>query len=572
MQSRKLSSVFVVCIILISFGTTFGIFINYNARPMLIYPRFGNPLRTSPTNGTENGNSWLIQEINLWIGIDPIDAVIPTGWFDKARWSIAFEPIIFPGSVLFNGSVNLIEYSELAIHPESPRALKISVAVPATIMPGMYNLYIAFDRAIHPATEGVIPGSYIGERQSMGISANGFQLAETNAIYVPWTDDPTPSDPNPAAPFTLATITDVHVAHVNATQTEAANLDALTNLAYSLTLWSPDLLVITGDLTNSPSNNPNEYLTAFNYYRSLGIPILMTNGNHDQGDLGLFPYYFGSTYAKIDWANLTLITFNSALQINPHDLNWIINGIKTARSQNKPVFLASHIPMVDVFGRQATGGSAAILDAMIKYNVSAVLHGHNHYNLIMDAEKARQQYLSFGDMEEACQIPSQGFNNAPPVTKPNIIITTSGAKASRDNLQKVWPEYQAYEGYRCISMVDNHIVNYTYDLDGDGVRDPSYSQPCAINYSQTSDQGIGTSLTAKSYFTVFNNLTECVPRGRITFMVPKAQSGYQWKTIAGIPLLTRAYLSNATHEFFEFRGNIPAKTTITITLQQQVSP
>ena len=64
-----------------------------------------------------------------------------------------------------------------------------------------------------------------------------------------------------------------------------------------------------------------------------------------------------------------------------------------------------------------------------------------------------------------------------------------------------------YAGYRKFTIVNNLVVNYTYDYNNDGIRDPQLCTPNGrYNISTTFDLGIGTSSTANVTWNLINNM------------------------------------------------------------------
>jgi hypothetical protein len=565
MKQKQIMALILGILVSVTIFIPTAVSINNNIRAELIYPRMGASIRTSPTEGSQSAKEWLEKPISIWISTDPAMGLLPNQWNKKSLWMIGLEASVISNMSLVICDVIEISQGRMDAIMDRSLALEIIVKIPGTIEPGLYNLHVAFKHNLTEVRAPIYPGSFLGVKGSGNAHTEGFYLSERVCVYVPWINDPEPNEQNPLNAFSFITMNDIHIAFSSIEETIPSNFAHLNQLREELSIWAPEVIIISGDLTNAPKNFPNEYMFGYEFYSSLGIPILTNNGNHDQGNLGLFPYYFSPLQSITDWSTVRFINFNSALQIDQKSTNWIINGIKIATNNRQAVFLASHIPLMDVFARDVSGSAAAIMDAMIMYNGTGLLHGHNHYNLVMDAEKARSAYLTYGNMEKACEIPSPQNPSVSEITKPKLIITTSGAKGARDKLTDFWTNYQAYEGYRRITIQNNRMMNYTYDLDGDGFRDPSYSQPLfQLNRTINYDSLIGIDPNAGVTYTIINNLTESIPSARVMVTVPKAPFGYQWNATGVNNILLRSQIANLTHVTLEYRVPIAAKTTQTI--------
>jgi hypothetical protein len=267
------------------------------------------------------------------------------------------------------------------------------------------------------------------------------------------------------------------------------------------------------------------------------------------------------------------IQINTASFLNGKQVSWISSTLKN-RPAKSTVFLNGHIPLIDVLGRPYQGYSAVLLDSMIKYGGTAVLQGHNHYDMIMDADKALPIFkdliksinVAIGSeiYTEACHIPSRVGNSAPSGVGTKLIITTSGAKDERGyklRNEGIWQDYQVYLGYRRITLANNQMVNYTYDLDGDNIRDPSYSTPLwQLNGSYEFDP-LNPSIGCN--YTIINNLTEPIESARVRFLLPN-EIGKTWQPTSGLGIegtdfIKRYSVSNATHSFFEYRIRVPER-------------
>lgn len=567
---KKFRAMLLVAICSASLIAIFYGYTVWNSRAVLMSPRLGSPIRTSPSDGSGGSGGFLPGEISIWVATDPADVPIPSAWTNKDNWKIGLRHV-----ALENMSLQFVQVTSAATSNAmfvstgagdssslASNAVKITFTVPDSFLPGLYDLHVGFKNDLSAAGNNIIPGSYQG---SMGSgSGTGFLLSEPSCVYVPWTGDAVPSDPvNTSSlsyyPYSIIQISDIH--H-GTNQTTREQLDISSkfsdDLRDALEIMAPDAVVITGDLTRDPYERESEYECVRNWVKDLGIPCIIANGNHDQGNLGLWPYYFGPQTAVVDWGGAKFITFNSVLPISAEVLELITSEIRASGQAGTPFFTACHVPVIDALERQIQGSTAAILDAMVQYNGTGLLNGHNHYDLVMDARIAMEKYLMMEDIEESCEYTDLAGEPLPPIDGPKVIITTTGGYDGRDNIQEQWPSYIPTAGYRKITLADNRMVNYTYDMDGDGNRDPSYAQEmfnlnATLVYNNTN-----------ATYEVWNNLTESILGARASLTLPYNPSS-PW-TVSTSGVTERFRVNNGTHEYIDLRFVAPLKSNTTIEL------
>lgn len=576
---------------------SFG-YVALSARAMLVNPRLGTPMRTPAASGNATAEGYLDGTLSIYVGTDPADAMVPRAWLDKAQWEIGFTSTMLDNAPLVKGEVTSIETTSNVFVSYgagdsswlSQNAIRIGVRVPASIQPGSYNLHVGFKQALAAANLTIIPGLYQGPASSASEFAAGFVLSEPNCVYVPWVNDSLPSDSLQSSsgyykPFSMVHLSDIHFGAEADERLQLASSEVYTSaFKDALSIIAPEVMIATGDLTRSPFARDYEYRLAYDWFVSLGIPVIISNGNHDQQNQGLWPYYFGPQTSVVDWANMTFISFNSNLVISGQTASLIAQEVKAATSRGHPVFTACHVPLMDVFGRQTQGSAATIVDAMVRHNGTAILQGHNHYNLVMDAATALDRYLTMGNMADACEFTDLEGEPLPPITGPKMIITSSVGYEGRDRLQQIWESYIPTTSYREIVMVDNMIANYTYDMNGDGSRDATYSTPVfdytvdqsqdqipLLNYSFVFDEG---DFSAGANYTITNNLTEMIHGARAAIVLPNDQTqDNKWVLDSvlndGLVIYERSRITNGTHEFIDFRLNVDRWSNVTVHLKYE---
>ncbi len=595
MKSSK--SIILIPLIIVSTIAIAGpyIYITLNARAVLVNPRLGCPVRAPATSGVGDSGEKLDGSFPVWVGTDPADVPVPLAWLDAASWHVGLTFTLLDGAPLVEASIEavtldrnvFVSYGGGDTSVLSQNAIRMEVTLPASIQPGIYNLHVAFNVNLAMANFTVVPGQYQGETGTAhDIAGDGFLLSERSCVYVPWVNDSLASDPGPSGsgyynPWSLVHITDIHFGADGDSRLQLPGSEVYTSaLRDALSVLAPEVLIATGDLTRDPFDRDSEYRLAYDWFSSTGIPVIAANGNHDQGSIGYWPYYFGPQLAVLRWGGIKFVTFNSVLPTSGRTVSLIANEVKLSGDAGEPVFLACHIPLMDVFGRQTSGSAASIVDAMVRYNGTAVLQGHNHYNLVMDAKKALNQYLNFGveleTMDAACEFTTLDGSAMPAIDGPKLIITSTVGYGGRDSLQDAWPSYIPMTGYREVTMAGNRIANYTYDVDGDGSRDASYGQPvfdytinqtfqnAMLNFSLQFDPA---NASAGAIYTIYNNLTEDIWGARAAITLP-VNATHRWQAIGNpFQVYERVRVTNVTHEYVDFRLNMAKKSTVDVHLQ-----
>jgi 3',5'-cyclic AMP phosphodiesterase CpdA len=554
------------------FMTVIPIYVS--SRAILISPRFGSPLRTSFSLGNQS-TGYLSSEIAIEIGTDPADVKIPANWLKLENWDIGISSSYLEKSPIIISKIKSISKTSNSFvshgHADSSKlytnAITIKIKIPSYVDPGLYHLHVAYKNSLNNVTLSVSAGDFRGVVGSASNGADPFILNEANCIYIPSSMDANATDTQniKKIPFSLIHISDIHVGYSSQAEKIPSNYYRLLSLMQGISVFAPDIVIGSGDLTNSPDDRPSEYPYAYNMFREMGIPFFAGNGNHDAGNLGMFQLYFGPIQHSVQWGGTRFIGINSVLPPSGSSLEWVIKNIQQGAVQDESVFLVDHYPIMDILDREMQSSVGSILGAMLEYNSSGVLNGHNHYNIIYDMEKAYSTYNTMGNMQAACDIPENVGNIAPIVSNPKIFLTTSASAGARSKLndEGIWNDYVPYLGYRRITIVNNQIKNYTYDYNEDGKRDPSYGYPTefakfgGVNRTLSYDS---TDLFKGAQFKFINNLTESIPWARAAITLPKP-SGYTWTPI-DTSLLVRTKVSNGTHDYLDIRASVPARTNV----------
>ncbi|NMC08169.1 MAG: metallophosphoesterase, partial [Candidatus Lokiarchaeota archaeon] len=584
--------------------------VDNNATATIVYPRFGSPIRGpfSPGPGL-NTSLYLDDSITVWVAPEPASSPIPAQWLDKNNWHVALVPSVMPTAncttllveSVHTGQNQLVLFGGgLDVNPTYPTALGITCRVPADINPVMHNLAIGFKVPLTPETQragsvNLVPsiGSWrgpVGSASANLVAGNKpFLLVERNAVSIPWIHDARSSDgvkATPAgkdvSPFTIMHVTDTHYYPYNSTW------------LHDNSLWendsqviAPDVIVLSGDLMEGPGDEETgsavQYDIAYNHLSRLGSPVVLVSGNHDNRNLGLWKHYFGPLFSSTIFDDVKLVGFDSSLPVGSSTLNWM-HGQATPLAPGGPVFLTCHYN-IDPSYQQSTW--MGISDMMIDKNLTGIFVGHTHSDLVGGVGKLRDAIfnnagilLGGGDHDYmdvllgALETTNATTTYLQPIREPQILMTRTAAK-NGDTIVPVGGFNETilrYSGYRLVTVSKNLAMNYTYDVDGDGIRDPQVSFPVGqFRVSRVDDAGIGTVPTAGSTWLLNNTGNEALRAARATFLLPNAPVGYHWDLNLtfgnGAGAFVRAQITNGTHWWFDVRVPSAARSISSLRIE-----
>ncbi len=190
------------------------------------------------------------------------------------------------------------------------------------------------------------------------------------------------------SPLVVAHISDFHIGSYHF----IANLMNRTIL--ELNELSPDMVVVTGDLTNEGFRQ--EYLTAKSYLDGLECErILVIPGNHDSRNVGYlhFQELFGSLFQDMEYEGLFVMGIDSTEpdldsgQIGREKYSRIVNNFHSMESF-KIFALHHHLLPVPGTGRERNIVSDAgdVLELLVYSGVDLVLTGHKHVPYVWKLE------------------------------------------------------------------------------------------------------------------------------------------------------------------------------------------
>jgi hypothetical protein len=583
-RTKFIKSLLLVGIISVSIWGVLAFFVSSNARAILVSPRIGSAIQGSPSyNPGTNTTNFLELPITVWVAPDPSESPIPREWLNKNHWSVALIPAYMPTAdclvlkvedVITGQNTGVLFGSALDTGSIIPTAVGLVCSIPADAWPVMYHLAVGFRTPITPERQrlgeiDLIPklGSWMGPlgSASSGLfgSSPAFLLTEPCAVNIPWIEDARSWDKpgiktssgHKVNPFTVLQITDTHYA---AAQSDWMAKNALWEEATAI--LAPDLIILTGDLIENPREVVADYATAYNRLVKLGLPLMLTSGNHDQYNLGPWRHVFGAPNMVRQYDNLGVVLFDNVLPMNTGVLNWVQESALNLKNDG-PVFLAAHYPLVPDYFQS---GWLGIIDMMIQNNFTAYLAGHYHSDFIGDLAVLRAHLLELGSVRKMAEYvevagsPTQNYLQ--PISTPQLLLTRSSGKSGNSALQDYLTANFNGTGYRKFTLVNDLVVNYTYDLNGDGIRDPQICTPNGyLRANYTYEPNLGVDLGAGAWGLLNNSLTEEIPAARMMFTMPKAPAGYHWGLTSSNKsngIYIRTFLSNSTHTWFDVR--VPA--------------
>jgi Icc protein len=187
----------------------------------------------------------------------------------------------------------------------------------------------------------------------------------------------------------------------------AGLFDRLWRIRHELVALEPDVVVVTGDLTNRGSSTPEHFLLVRAWLEGLGAPCVVVPGNHDLGanrgrgeefpdlecyedvefaETGYAREFGGHTISQVTAGDLTIL----GLALREDDPDGALQALAAAlEAGSGPVIVAGHYPVVgprdvdDIASFGARGyidASAKLLGDLLARHprVMAYLCGHVH--------------------------------------------------------------------------------------------------------------------------------------------------------------------------------------------------
>ncbi|MHA1700196.1 MAG: metallophosphoesterase family protein, partial [Promethearchaeota archaeon] len=570
----------------------------------IVYPRFGCAIQGPVAPGPGHNTSiYLDGTITFWVAPDPAEVPIPTAWLDKSNWDVALSPSVMPTAnctpleiekIYIDDNPLVLFGGNLDSNPVIPSALAIECKVPADVSPVLYNLAMGFKTEITVERQArgeidLIPrvGSWRGPRQFLSSGKEPFLLTERNVVSIPWRYDArtfssellTPDD-DPIKPFTVMHVTDTHYF-----QYEDSWLGNNSLWENDTQVIAPDIIVLSGDVMERNDkeelDGAYQYEMAYDRLTSLNLPFVIVSGNHDNYNLGPWKHYFGPLFSTTTFDHLKIVGIDSTLPINTGILNWISER-STPVVHGGPVLLTCHY---NIDPSYFSSGWWGIANLMMRKNLTGILVGHTHVDLVgsvpklMNAIIENMDAIGSGDLNrvenvltDVLETSNETTGYLESISEPQILMTRTAAKTGGVavpvegfNMSEL-----RYSGYRLLRIKDDLVYNYTYDVDGDGTRDPQFSYPVGLfKVDYQLDTGLGQDPNANVTWILNNDGNEDLRAARAVFIVPNPPSGTSWDLIqenqtSGAYI--RAIIKNGTHWWIDARVSSPAQSQTRLVL------
>jgi Icc protein len=181
--------------------------------------------------------------------------------------------------------------------------------------------------------------------------------------------------------FLIAHVSDLHV---GSGEFMPEKLETCIDEVNSL---SPDLVALTGDLTNSGFER--EYKQAKNYIEKFKAKTVVIPGNHDTRSTGYiyFEEYFGEANQVLDFGNVTVVGVDSTLPDNDEGYLgrdrylWLNKNLGRVEKRDFRIVLVHHhlIPVPGTgMERNELIDAGDVLATLVSNKVNLALCGHRH--------------------------------------------------------------------------------------------------------------------------------------------------------------------------------------------------
>ncbi|MBI2568611.1 MAG: metallophosphoesterase [Candidatus Schekmanbacteria bacterium] len=301
----------------------------------------------------------------------------------------------------------------------------------------------------------------------------------------------------------------------------------LNAIVDEINVVNPEAVLLTGDLAYGGAWHSYDRLVRA--LLRLRAPVIAAPGNHEYEGWAGYLSYFGSPYHAVDLGKLRILSLNSGHgrdQLTQSQFRWLRDNLPPAGS-GLTVIQIHHPPFPERSFRVNDLAFAALAS---ERGVPLVLHGHWHADGVFDGQGRRR--------EDTTAFPGTHF-----------AVTTAAGRA----LRRMSETLTSYHGYRIVRIEAGQVVSYTYDVDGDGVRDAAASVPLGMIHVEAPEPG-----TVR----VKNKLNEALPNARVR-IAAGADAGPVMSASRGT---VAEVIELGETRFFEVVVDIPARSEVVISL------
>lgn len=368
--------------------------------------------------------------------------------------------------------------------------------------------------------------------------------------------------------FSFIQMTDIHIQ-----DSPSTNENYVKQAIMEANLIHPEFVIITGDIGDNPEgvaqDEVAEYQRVYDLLLMFQVPVYVINGNHDydsdtgeQSPINVYrqminPYpNFSFDYGQYHFVGLDsgektayygLPGCMMGTGLTNEQIAWLKNDL-TVHSNSKQTFIFMHHTALDPDGTTAwefywnssiSQNQQEFINITNQYNVTMVLTGHTHEDEVWD--KNGQKYVGGT------------------IGKPSLPLYIQTRATGKND--------KALPGYRLIRVKDSELESYTYDWDGNGVRDADKSIPSGhltATYFQPND-GTSRSLTAR----IVNELRENIDNVFLIFIMPTFEGEYE-------PIITNGSIDQkmefSNYDIYYVRTELPMLTVKDVTVIQNLLP
>jgi len=217
---------------------------------------------------------------------------------------------------------------------------------------------------------------------NLEVKADSIDFVEPNSVFVRETLDP---------PLTILWYTDTHYATKLRDSTPLGTISRKENfkrLVQLANFFKPDLVIITGDIVDSPYEK--YFGDVRNILKLLRVPILLIPGNHDHvgGGRNFFLKYLAPSNVSMDYGPVHFICLDSGpgsttTKLSGDQVRWMEEDLRNNQDKLIRVLLLHHPLRSSTYPPSAIENTTEVnldmlLDLINRYNVNLVLCGHNH--------------------------------------------------------------------------------------------------------------------------------------------------------------------------------------------------
>jgi 3',5'-cyclic AMP phosphodiesterase CpdA len=305
-----------------------------------------------------------------------------------------------------------------------------------------------------------------------------------------------------------------------------------------INLIYPDFVVASGDIGDNPEmigqNEVRQYERVKEVLLNLDVPIYIVNGNHDydsdseEGDASILEYRdLINPYPDFSWdyGQLHFIGLDSGKKsayyglpgcmmgkgLTDNQMNWLQSDLDN-NDGGGLIFAFMHHTALDpdkcpdfpYYNSSISRNQMEFLDICKQNQISMVLTGHTHIDEVWARDGNKQTGSSIGS----------------PI--PPLYIQTKSVTHD---------DFNDNHGYRLVRISGSSVVDYTYDKDGNGLRDGASSLTAGelgLTFFPSNNASVD-----KVTATIENNLHEDFDDVHIVFKMPKPITGKKYYAING---------------------------------------